>query len=69
MKILITGCNGQLGTELQKQLRQEKSELGPVPERLRNATVTAEAVDQLDITDGQATVDLVRRQHPETTIN
>ena len=26
MKILITGCNGQLGTELQKQLRQEKSE-------------------------------------------
>ena len=47
MKILITGCNGQLGTELQKQLRQEKSELGPVPERLRNATVIAVDVDQL----------------------
>ena len=69
MKILITGCNGQLGTELQKQLRQEKSELGPVPERLRNATVIAVDVDQLDITDRQATVDFVRRQHPDTIIN
>ena len=29
MKVLITGCRGQLGTELQKQLRQGTSELGP----------------------------------------
>ncbi len=69
MKILITGCNGQLGTELQKQLRLEKSEIGPIPERLRNATVIAVDVDQLDITDRQATADYVRRQHPDTIIN
>ena len=69
MKILITGCNGQLGTELQKQLRQEKSELGPVPERLRNATVIAVDVDQLDITDRQATVDFVRRHQPDVIID
>ena len=36
MKILITGCRGQLGTELQKQLAAESCVLGPLPERLRN---------------------------------
>ena len=37
MKILITGCRGQLGTELQKQLAAESCVLGPLPERLRKA--------------------------------
>ena len=41
MKILITGCHGQLGTELQKQLADEECALGPLPERLRKATVIA----------------------------
>lgn len=69
MKILITGCYGQLGTELQKQLRLGYSELGPVPERLKAATVIAVDMDQLDISDRQATVDFVRRQRPDTIIN
>ena len=37
MKILINGCNGQLGTELQKQLKAGCSEIGPIPEKLRTA--------------------------------
>ena len=56
MKILITGCHGQLGTELQKQLADEECALGPLPERLRKATVIAVDVDELDITDREATV-------------
>ena len=39
MKIIVTGCKGQLGTEIIKQLREGRSEIGPIPEKLMNATV------------------------------
>ena len=69
MKILITGCRGQLGTELQKQLAAESCVLGPLPERLRKATVIPVDVDELDITDREATINYIRRHQPETVIN
>ena len=69
MKILITGCHGQLGTELQKQLADEECALGLLPERLRKATVIAVDVDELDITDREATVTYIRRTQPDTVIN
>lgn len=69
MKILITGCNGQLGTELQAQLRRGFSELGPIPDRLKNATVLPVDVDQLDITDRAEVINFVRRHQPDTIIN
>ena len=56
MKILITGCRGQLGTELQRQLAEEGCAIGPLPERLRKATVIPVDVDELDITDREATI-------------
>ena len=30
MKIIVTGCKGQLGTEILKQLREGRSEIGPI---------------------------------------
>ena len=36
MKIIVTGCRGQLGTEILKQLREGRSEIGPIPEKLQN---------------------------------
>ena len=66
MKILITGCRGQLGTELQKQLAAESCVLGPLPERLRKATVIPVDVDELDITDREATINYMRRHQPES---
>ena len=69
MKILITGCGGQLGTELQAQLRRGESELGPIPDRLRNATVLPVDVDQLDITGRAEVINFVRRHQPDTIIN
>ena len=66
MKILITGCRGQLGTELQHQLSAEGCAIGPLPERLRKATVD---VDELDITDREATINYIRRHQPDTVIN
>ena len=69
MKILITGCRGQLGTELQKQLAAEGCALGPLPDRLRKATVIAVDVDELDITDRDEVVAFVRRMEPDVIIN
>ena len=69
MKILITGCRGQLGTELQRQLADEGCALGALPERLRKATVIPVDVDELDITDREATINYIRRQRPDVIIN
>ena len=70
MKILITGCRGQLGTELQRQLAEEGCTIGP-PARalLRKATVIPVDVDELDITDREATINYIRRHQPDTVIN
>ena len=69
MKILITGASGQLGTEIQRQLKNGGSALGPVPERLKNATIIATDVAELDITDRDATIAFVRRHQPDTIIS
>ena len=69
MKILITGASGQLGTEIQRQLKNGGSALGPVPDRLKNATVIATDVNELDITDRDATIAFVRRHQPDTIIS
>ena len=69
MKILITGCHGQLGSELQTQLAAGTCALGPLPERLKNATVLAVDVEDLDITDRDAAIAYVRRHQPDTVIN
>lgn len=54
MKILITGCKGQLGTELQEILAAMRSEIGAVPEAYRNADITAIDMDVLDIANMDA---------------
>ena len=69
MKILITGASGQLGTEIQRQLKQGESALGAVPECLKNAMVIATDADELDITNREATIAFVRRHQPDTIIN
>ena len=55
--------------ELQKQLAAESCVLGPLPERLRKATIIPVDVDELDITDREATINYIRRHQPETVIN
>lgn len=69
MKIIITGCRGQLGTELQKQLRAGESEIGPIPEKLRSATVVPVDLPELDISNYDAVTEFVRRQRPDVIIN
>ncbi len=54
MRILITGCMGQLGSELQKQIKQGHSEIGPIPEVYKNASVTAVDLKDFDLADKQS---------------
>ena len=55
--------------QLQKQLAAESCVLGPLPERLRKATIIPVDVDELDITDRETTINYIRRHQPETVIN
>ncbi len=69
MKIIVTGCRGQLGTEIIKQLREGRSELGPIPEKLVNATVIPVDLPELDITNYKMVDDFIRRNRPDVIIN
>ncbi len=69
MKILLTGANGQLGTELRRCLAQGKTELGPLPEKLVRATVISTDVDTLDITNYYEVASFVRHHQPDAIIS
>ena len=69
MKLLITGCKGQLGTEIQKQLKLDYSEIGTIPEEFRNAELEAIDIDTLDLSDRNAVMAYVSAVKPDVIIN
>lgn len=54
MKVLVTGCNGQLGNELRRLFETGTAEIGPIPALYQDADVVYADVAQLDITDEDA---------------
>lgn len=69
MKIMITGCKGQLGNELQSILKSLKSEIGDIPGEYKNAEVSAVDVDTLDITDYLSVKEFVLNENPDIIFN
>ncbi len=69
MKILITGSKGQLGNELQKVIREGKSEIGDISYRLKNSQVIAFDVDELDITNLSEVNKVITETKPDIIIN
>ena len=69
MNVLITGSNGQLGRELAKNLANGYTELGPIPEELQGAQVVCVDVDEMDITNYDAVVDLVEELSLDVIFN
>ena len=65
MKLLITGAAGQLGTELQRQLRAGGSALGALPKALQSAQVAAVDIADADLTSLTETQALLQREQPE----
>lgn len=54
MNILVTGAQGQLGSEIRRRLETLDAALGPVPEAYRGARCHYAGRAQLDITDERA---------------
>ena len=69
MKVLITGCHGQLGTELQKQLATGTSELGAIPGVLRQSEVIPIDIDTLDLSETDAVMRFVQECRPDIIFN
>lgn len=69
MKIMITGCHGQLGNELLSCLKTGKSEIGAIPAALADAQIAAVDVDELDIVDTAAVAVFVAESRPDVIIN
>lgn len=69
MKLLITGCGGQLGEELQTIIRQGKSQLGAIDPIYHNAQVIAVDVKDLDITNQSQVEAIMEKERPDIVIN
>ena len=69
MKILITGGNGQLGTELSTVLERQQSELGAIPACYHGAQVVRVDVDELDITDLEAVLQFIQEGQFDLILN
>ena len=62
-KILVTGCNGQLGRAIRKEYAASDEEF------INTDVVEGEGVVSLDITDVDAVLKLVRAEKPDVIIN
>ena len=69
MKIMITGCKGQLGNELQTIIKNKRSEIGAVPDDIVGAEVIPVDIEDLDITDASAVLKFVASHKPDVIIN
>ena len=69
MKIMITGCNGQLGNELQSILKTGKSEIGAAPSGVIGAEILPVDIDTLDISNMSAVNDYILANKPDVIIN
>lgn len=68
MKILIVGADGQLGTELQRIIKDGRSEIGEINTSWITDVLPAD-IKQLDITDQAATFEFVQNYNPDIIYN
>lgn len=64
MKILVTGAKGMLGRQVVEDLERGYTEIGRVPEEVKNAEVIGTDSQTLDITDKNKTNLICGRSKP-----
>jgi len=69
MKILITGCKGQLGNELQDIIKSGRAEIGEVSDVIKKSEIIALDVDELDITNLEQVKNKINDLKPDVVIN
>ncbi|WP_027623953.1 dTDP-4-dehydrorhamnose reductase [Clostridium lundense] len=69
MKILITGCKGQLGSQIINILKEGTSELGDISEVYKTAEIIGVDIEDLDISNLQSVKSLLVKVKPNVVIN
>jgi len=69
IKLLITGCKGQLGGALLNMLEAGGCALGPLPRAYEGCNVTAIDIDELDLTNERAVYDYITARKVDVVIN
>jgi dTDP-4-dehydrorhamnose reductase len=69
MKILITGCKGQLGNELLNIIENGRAEIGEISNIIKESEVIALDVDELDITNLLEIKKKITNLRPDVVIN
>lgn len=69
MKLLITGSRGQLGNELISIIKSGRAEIGKIPCGYSIDDVTAIDIDELDISDIDATRKYITELRPDAVVN
>lgn len=64
MRILVTGSNGQLGTEMRRCLESMRSEIGAIPAAYKGAAVDYADLDDLDIADAASVAEWFAAREP-----
>lgn len=69
MKIIITGCNGQLGNAVIELLKNGEGSLGEIPACYDEFELFPVDVDELDISDAAAVDAFVAKTQPDLIVN
>jgi dTDP-4-dehydrorhamnose reductase len=69
MKVVVTGCKGQLGSQIIAILNKGYSDIGVVPKDYHEAEIIGLEKEELDITDLQAVKECLVRIRPDIVIN
>ncbi|WP_315067188.1 dTDP-4-dehydrorhamnose reductase [uncultured Clostridium sp.] len=69
MKILITGCKGQLGNEIQNIIKCGQAEIDKISKNIKSSKVIALDVDLLDITNLIQVKEKLNELKPDVVIN
>lgn len=69
MKILITGCKGQLGSQIINILKEGASELGTIAEEYRTAEIIGVDIEELDIANLEEVKTIISDIKPNIVIN
>ncbi len=69
MKILIVGCNGQLGNELNQILQTKYAEIGAIDKAYFDANIFNVDINELDITNVSAVDSTINSILPDIVIN
>ncbi len=67
--IIVTGANGQLGTEIVNIMTSGRSELGQLSSFYKNCNVIGTDIDDLDISNLDKTIEFIENNKPYTVVN